>query len=288
MSKSKKPKQDTTPYKNYSKYLKSVDTSNVDNTLGNLTSYALGQSKNLMNNANWYLPEVNPDDWTLSVEASDAARQRAEEATFNSVMNYLQPQFEQERNDLESSLINKGLPVGSEAYQRAMTDYENAKNQAINQAAYQSVLNGQNAYSQSLNDEIAAGNFGNSSLSALENAQLASNNAQQGLMQQIFNAMSGSPSSYENQQNIFSVDAGKAAVDYQNALANAKGGWTGALTGAIQGGIAGAMTGNPYAAAAGAAAGGYSGYNSNPYSNNGVNYSGWADVLSKYKTNGSK
>ena len=98
MSKSKKVKQDTTPYKNYSKYLKSVDTSNVDNTLGNLTSYALGQSKNLMNNANWYLPEVNPDDWTLSVEASDDARQRAEEATFNSVMNYLQPQFEQERN----------------------------------------------------------------------------------------------------------------------------------------------------------------------------------------------
>lgn len=287
MSKSKKPKQDTTPYKNYSAYLKSVDTSNVDNTLGNLTSYALNQSKNLMNNSNWYLPEVNPEDWTLSVEASDEARQRAEEATFNSVMNYLQPQFEQEKSDLETSLINKGLPVGSEAYQRAMTDYENAKNQAINQAAYQSVLNGQNAYSQSLNDAIAAGNFGNSSLSAIENAQLASNNAQQGLMQQIFNAMSGSPSSYENKQNIFSVDAGKAAVDYQNALANAKGGWTGALTGAIQGGIAGAMTGNPYAAAAGAAAGGYSGYNSNPYSNNGINYSSWADVLSKYKTNGN-
>lgn len=290
MSKSKKVEQDTTPYTNYSNYLKSVDTSNVDNTLGNLTSYALNQSENLMNNSNWYLPTVNASDWNFGVEASDEARQRAENATYQAYIDKLTPQFQQQTADLESSLINKGLPVGSEAYQRAMTDLQNNQNDALNQAAYQSVLNGQNAYTQSLNDQIAAGNFGNSAQTAYENAQLAANNAQQGYLQQIFNAMSGSPSKYENQQNIFSVDAGKAAVDYQNALANAKGGWTGALTGAIQGGIAGAMTGNPYAAAAGAGLGAYSGYSSNPYSGNS-GMGDWTSLLqaaAKYQNAGSK
>lgn len=290
MSKSKKVEQDTTPYTNYSNYLKSVDTSNVDNTLGNLTSYALNQSENLMNNSNWYLPTVNASDWNFGVEASDEARQRAENATYQAYIDKLTPQFQQQTADLESSLINKGLPVGSEAYQRAMTDLQNNQNDALNQAAYQSVLNGQNAYTQSLNDQIAAGNFGNSAQTAYENAQLAANNAQQGYLQQIFNAMNGSPSAYENQQNIFSVDAGKAAVDYQNALANAKGGWTGALTGALTGGVAGALTGNPYAAAAGAGLGAYSGYNSNPYSGNS-GMGDWTSLLqaaAKYQNAGSK
>lgn len=337
MSKSKKVEQDTTPYRNYSKYLKGVDTSNVDSTLGNLTSYALNQTGNLQNSQwnlpevnasdfympevnrnDWYMPEVNRDDWQFGVEASDEARKRAENATYQSYLDKLTPQFERQTSDLESSLINKGLAVGSDAYQRAMSDLQDRQNAALNQASYASVLNGQNAYTQSLNDQIAAGNFGNTAQNAYINAQnqantartnfnnaqldannaqsqyinaqLAANSAQQGLLQQIFNAMQGSPSEYENKQNIFSVDAGKAAVDYQNALANAKGGWSGALTGALQGGIAGAMTGNPYAAAAGAAAGGYSGYMSNPYSSQN-SMGDWSQLLSaasKYRNSGSK
>lgn len=362
MSKSKKPKQDTTPYKNYSNYLKSVDTSNVDNTLGNLTNYAQNASQNLansewylptvsegdyyrpqvnqsdwympeVNKEDWYRPEINRDDWRFDVDASDEARQRAEQATYQSYMDKLTPQFQQQTADLQNDLINKGLSIGSEAYERAMTDLQNNQNNALNQAAYQSVLNGQNAYSQSLNDEIAAGNFGNNAQTAytnamlaansansdyinaqlaansanndyinaqlaangvnsdILNAKLAANSAQQGYLQQIFNAMNGSPSEYENQQNIFSVDAGKAAVDYQNALARAKSGWSGAITGALQGGIAGAMTGNPYAAAAMAGAGAYSGYNSNPYAGGGTGLGDWSSLLSsaaKYKNAGSK
>ena len=41
MSKKKSaPQQDTTAYKNYLNYLNKYDTSNVDNTLGNLTNWA--------------------------------------------------------------------------------------------------------------------------------------------------------------------------------------------------------------------------------------------------------
>jgi hypothetical protein len=244
MSKSKKVTQDTSAYTNYSNYLKGVDTSNVDTTLGNLTSYAKNASQNLGDMLGNY---------AFSVDGSDDARQRAEQATYNSYMEYLQPQFERQTADYSTMLQNKGLPVGSEAYERAMSDLQDRQNAAVNQAAYQSVLNGQNAFSQSLGDEVTSGQFGNA--------------AQQNYINQLFSAMQGSPSAYENQQNIFSVDAGKSAVDYQNALANAKGGLTGALTGAIQGGISGLVSsgGNPYAGLAGAGLGGYSGYVSNPY-----------------------
>lgn len=243
MSKSKKVKQDTTPYKNYLNYLNGVDTSNVDNTLNNFTDYANQASRNL----------YNMGDYSFSVDGSDEARQRAEQATYNSYMDYMQPQFERQTADYSTMLQNKGLPVGSEAYERAMSDLQDRQNAAVNQAAYQSVLNGQNAFTQSLGDEVTAGQYGNA--------------AQQAYINQIYSLLQGSPSEYENQQNIYAAGTAKSAADYQNALANAKGGWSGALTGAIQGGVSGlvASGGNPYAALAGAGMGAYSGYQSNPY-----------------------
>jgi hypothetical protein len=134
-----------------------------------------------------------------------------------------------------------------------MSDLQDRQNAAVNQAAYQSVLNGQNAFTQSLGDEVTAGQYGNA--------------AQQAYINQIYSLLQGSPSEYENQQNIYAAGTAKSAVDFQNAKANAKGGLGGAITGAIQGGISGlvASGGNPYAGLAGAGLGAYSGYQSNPY-----------------------
>ena len=96
MSKSKKVKQDTTPYKNYLNYLNGVDTSNVDNTLNNFTDYANQASRNL----------YNMGDYSFSVDGSDEARQRAEQATYNSYMDYLKPQFERQTADYSTMLQN--------------------------------------------------------------------------------------------------------------------------------------------------------------------------------------
>ena len=257
--KQKRVTQDTSAYSNYMNYLKGVDTSNVDTTLNNLTSYAKNASKKLGNKLG---------DYTFSVDGSDDARRRAEQATYNSYLQYLQPQFERQTADYSTMLQNKGLPVGSEAYERAMSDLQSQQNAALTQAAYLSVLNGQNAYSQSLGDEVTSGQFGNA--------------AQQNYVNQIYSTLRGSPSEYENQQNLFSVGAGKSAIDYQNSLATAKGGWSGALTGGIQGGAQGAAqgfaAGGPWGAVAGGIAGtalgGYSGYYNNPYQQQNTNTGG--------------
>lgn len=172
---------------NYMNYLNNYNTSNYDNVLNNMTSTALNMSQNLNT-----LPA-----YQFGVEASDAARQRAENATYQSYIDKLVPQYQQQANDLQTRLINQGVPVGSEAYQRAMNDLQGAQNAALNQAAYQSVLNGQNAYSQSLNDSINTAQFGNT--------------AQQNYIQQIKSLLDGSVSGYDNMANLYNIQKGVEA-----------------------------------------------------------------------------
>jgi len=241
MSKKKSAaQQDTTAYKNYLNYLNNYDTSNVDNTLGNLTNWASTSSANNLNNMGNY---------TFNVDGSDAARLRQENAIYSSMMDKMQPEFERQQQDYSTMLQNKGLPVGSEAYERAMGDLQEQQNDSARQAAYASVMGGQQAYSQSLADQINAGTFGNQ--------------AQQAYINQLLSALDGSASGYENEQNKYAVGTAKSAVDYQNAVAKAqskKGGLGGAISGAINGLAAGAATGNPYVMAGTAALGGIQGY----------------------------
>lgn len=232
MSKSKKVSYDMTPYNDYLNYLKNYNTGNVDNTLNNLTSWASTASQNLGNTLGNY---------TFNIDASDEARQRAENATYNQYMDKLQPQFLQQTDDMATRLANQGLSVGSEAYQRAMNDLQDNQNEAVNQAAYQSVLAGQNAYSQNIQDQVLAGNFGNT--------------AQQQYINQLLSALKGSASGYENQQNIFGVGTGKSALQYAQDKANSKNGWGSAL-GSIGGGALGAYFGGPSGAAFGSQFGG--------------------------------
>lgn len=230
------------PYNDYANYLQGVDTSNVDNTLSNLTANAYNQSQSL----------GDMGDYTFNVDGSDDARQRAENALYNSVVDKVTPQFERQQSNLATMLQNQGIPVGSEAYSRAMGDLEEKQADTLQQAAYQSVLGGQDAFSQSLGDEVTAGGFGNT--------------AQQAYINQLLSQLQGSASGYENQQNLFAVRSGKSDLKYQQDKANANSGLGGALTGAISGGLSAfASTGDPYAGLAGAAYGGYQGYNSNPY-----------------------
>jgi len=172
---------------NYMNYLNNYNTSNYDNTLNNMTSTALNMSRNLSS-----MPS-----YQFGVDYSDEARQRAENATYQSYVDKIMPQYQQQTADLQNRLINQGVPVGSEAYQRAMNDLQNAQNAALNQAAYQSVQSGQEAYSQSLADSINAAQFGNS--------------AQQNYIQQIQSLLDGSVSGYDKMADLYNAQKGVEA-----------------------------------------------------------------------------
>ncbi len=172
---------------NYMNYLNNYNTANYDNTLNNMTAAALNMSQNLNS-----MPA-----YQFGVDYSDAARQRAENSVYQAYVDRLVPQYQQQTIDLQTRLINQGIPVGSEAYQRAMNDLQSAHNAALNQAAYQSVQSGQDAYSQSLADSINAAQFGN--------------NAQQNYIQQIQSLLGNSVSGYDKMADLYNVQQGVEA-----------------------------------------------------------------------------
>lgn len=201
---------------NYLNYLGNYDTSNYDNTLKNMTGQALSMSQNLSS-----MPE-----YQFSVNGSDEARQRAENAVYQSAVDKITPQYQQLRTDLETSLANKGISVGSEAYQRAMNDLQQKQNEALNQVAYQSIAAGQGAYSQSLSDNINSANF--------------NNNSQLNYIQQIKALLEGSVSGYQNQANLYGINK-----DVENRLTSARqSGWDNMFkTAQTIGQVAGAFSG---------------------------------------------
>lgn len=213
-------------------YLSGVDTSDYDEVNSNFQDLAKQMSES-----------GNLGDWNWSVDGSDEARQRAEAAAFQSYLDKTTPIYEQQTDDLQTRLINQGLTPGSEAYQRAMTDLQNNQNDATNLAAYNATLAGQNAFSQSLNDQINAGNFGN--------------NAQTGYVNQIWNLLSNSMSDYDKNMEMANILT--SAYNQQQAGKKKNGGLGGALSGAASGAMAGSAFG-PWGALGGAALGGLGGY----------------------------
>lgn len=184
-------KYDNSGAQNLINYLQSVNTSNVDNTLSNMTTTANSMSQNLENILGNY---------TFNIDGSDEARQRALNATYQSYIDKLTPQFQNQTSDLATSLQNKGLAVGSEAYSRAMNDLQSAQNDALNQAVYQAVLNGQNAFSQSISDQVNTGNY-----TATANQNYIN------LLQSLLN---GSQSEYDKQMDIYAAANNIAGSNY--------------------------------------------------------------------------
>ena len=182
-------------------YLNNYDTTNVDNTYKNLAQSAYNLSNTLSSRP----------DYIYSVDGSDAARQRMENAVYQSAVDKITPDFDNRRSQLETRLQNQGLSVGSEAYQRAMNDLEEEQNNAYNQAAYQSVIQGQNAFTNSLNNQINAANF--------------QNNTRNNVVNEILNMLNGSYSGYDVNMDKYKVqsgvDARNAQIDANNAQAGA-------------------------------------------------------------------
>jgi hypothetical protein len=78
-----------------------------------------------------------------SMFGGDASTKRAEDSVFSAFSNRYEPIFYRQSNNLQDRLVNQGIPVGSEAYTRAMSDMNNTQNDARLQAMNQATLTGQ-------------------------------------------------------------------------------------------------------------------------------------------------
>ncbi len=190
------PQQGTGAFKNLLSYYNAYDTTNADKTLDNLEAEALGLSGDLTS-------------YIAGVDGSDTARNETQNAVYQSYLDLLTPRHEEEISDLNTRLLNQGLTIGSEAYQRAMNDLVQEQNQALNQAAYQAVSAGNEVFNDSFDN-------------AYQNAQLA-NQVRAAELSEIYRLLGETMTEEELKEKIFNLESGMDKTNYQNEASNYQG-----------------------------------------------------------------
>ena len=187
------PEQDVSYLNNIMNYYQNLDTSLADSVVNNLSNAGVDLSQNLT-------------DRISSVMGDETARQEAILANFNAYQELMRPTFETQTNDLHTRLLNQGLGVGNEAYQQAMNDLNQTQNLALNQAAYNAVNLGNEAY----NDSIEL---------ALKNANL-NNNVRNSEIAELYKLMGITTSDEERQNKLYNLGAEKSEIEYNNEMDN--------------------------------------------------------------------
>ena len=143
----------------------------INSQLGGIAQQGLGYVQSALDKP---LAAANP----LASTAGDPQlmQQNVQDALYKNSTQYLDPQFAQQDTALESKLANQGITQGSQAYNAAMLNQSNAKQQAYDSARNAATAQGVSA---------AQGMFGqNLSNAQLQNAASAQNLQQNQVAQQ--------------------------------------------------------------------------------------------------------
>jgi hypothetical protein len=100
-----------------------------------------------LDSASAMLPDLNSS-------YGESAGQRAEDAVYNQFNDRYGEQFEDEVNSLHNTLLNRGIPVGSDAYNKAMRQLSQTQDDAYLNAANEGILAGSNAKTSELNNAL--------------------------------------------------------------------------------------------------------------------------------------
>lgn len=98
---------------------------------------------------------------------------RMSQAAFDRQRALLDPVFADQQNTLDVSLANRGIPLGSEIYNNSYDTFNRSRNQAYNDAAYQSVLAGYDLQSQLFGQDMAQRQNAFKELSYLQNLPIS-------------------------------------------------------------------------------------------------------------------
>lgn len=91
----------------------------------------------------------------IDMNAVKGAQQQGQNAAYAAQTQYLDPQFSQQKESLDAQLANQGLTPGSEAYNNAMLNYNNQKQQAYSNAQNQAILTGSQLGTQNLQNQLS-------------------------------------------------------------------------------------------------------------------------------------
>jgi hypothetical protein len=156
--------------------------------------------------------------------------QQAVDALYKANTQYLDPQFAQSQAKMESQLANQGITRGSEAYNNAMLNFNNQKQQAYTDARNQAIGQGTAAAQGLFGMGLQGAQFGNTALGQqfgqnvtaqqLANASAGQNNANAQTNMGLTNAALGQ----QFGQNVTSANFANAAQQqaYNQAQGNAQ------------------------------------------------------------------
>lgn len=156
--------------------------------------------------------------------------QQAVDALYKANTQYLDPQFAQSQAKMESQLANQGITRGSEAYNNAMLNFNNQKQQAYTDARNQAIGQGTAAAQGLFGMGLQGAQFGNTSLGQqfgqnvtaqqLANASAGQNNANAQTNMGLTNAALGQ----QFGQNVTAANFANSAQQqaYNQAQGNAQ------------------------------------------------------------------
>lgn len=170
-----------------------------------------------MGNANTSAGNATPNPSLLNQNTADAL--------YNQATSRLDPQYAQAQRQFDASMAEKGIPIGSEAYDHAKQNFDLAKNDAYTSA--------QNAATQ----------YATQDASTLFNNQLQAQQQPLSLLTQLMGGVQGSSAGAPTQTGVSPTDVTGAYENYQNQLetnyqnqlqaANSANGGTAGLIGSV-------------------------------------------------------
>lgn len=104
----------------------------------------------------------------------------------SAILSRLSPQLQQERSQLQTQLVNQGIPPGSEAYRTAMQQQAQRENDLLTQASVQGINLDLAARQQGLGEQQTLGSFANQAANQIFQNRLAQQQAQNQAQQQAF------------------------------------------------------------------------------------------------------
>lgn len=141
--------------------------------------------------------------------ASEATRKQVEDALYARETSRLDPQYASQEDQLRSTLLNKGLTEGSEAWNTEMANFARGKNDAYSTANWDAITKGGAEQSRLLADELGVRSQGVNELGA---ASGVNSNA----VQALGSMLGQQTSQYNAKTNAFGTQQA-ANVNQQNA-----------------------------------------------------------------------
>lgn len=116
----------------------------IYNSEGQLVNAGLTAGQGLAQNIDTTPLNLNTADSSTLNSTPQQLDQNSANATYAQAKSYLDPQWNQQQQELQDQLSRQGIPLGSQAYNNSQTQFDNSKTQAYNAAQDSAIENGVN------------------------------------------------------------------------------------------------------------------------------------------------